>query len=45
VQAGEEPDDFVDPTTLGTIERAGLREAFRSIRAEQQTLALELDLR
>jgi CBS domain-containing protein len=45
VQARRPPDDFVDPKELGGIERAGLREAFRSIRAEQQVLAVELDLR
>jgi CBS domain-containing protein len=45
IRAGQPADDFVDPKELGTIERAGLREAFRSIRAEQHVLALELDLR
>ena len=44
-RAGVTPDDFVDPSTLGTIERSGLREAFRAIRGEQQLLALELDIR
>jgi CBS domain-containing protein len=45
VRRGEPAEDFVDPKQLGAIERAGLREAFRSIRAEQHVLALELDLR
>jgi len=45
VRAGVQPDDFIDPTALGTIERAGLREAFRAIRGEQQALAVELNLR
>jgi CBS domain-containing protein len=45
VRGGEEPDDFVDPRALGTIERSGLREAFRTIRGEQQVLRLELGLR
>ena len=45
IRAGQPADDFVDPKELGTIERAGLRETFRSIRAEQHVLALELDLR
>jgi signal-transduction protein with cAMP-binding, CBS, and nucleotidyltransferase domain len=45
VRAGVTPDDFVDPTTLGTIERSGLRETFRAIRGEQQLLAFELDIR
>jgi CBS domain-containing protein len=43
VRAGATPDDFVDPATLGTIERSGLREAFRAIRGEQQLLAFELE--
>jgi CBS domain-containing protein len=45
VRAGAAADDFVAPPDLGGIERAGLREAFRSIRAAQQLLALDLDLR
>ncbi|MEP6759267.1 MAG: DUF294 nucleotidyltransferase-like domain-containing protein, partial [Actinomycetota bacterium] len=45
VRDGAVPDDFVDPAALGTIERSGLREAFRAIRGEQQLLALELDIR
>ena len=45
VRAGVTPDDFVDPASLGTIERSGLREAFHAIRGEQQLLALELDIR
>jgi CBS domain-containing protein len=45
VRDGVAPDDFIDPAQLGTIERSGLREAFRTIRGEQQLLALELDVR
>lgn len=45
VRAGAAPDDFIDPAELGTIERTGLREAFRSIRGEQQLLKLELGVR
>ena len=37
--------DFIDPRELGTIERSGLREAFRTIRGEQQALAVEVDAR
>ena len=42
VRAGEAPDDFVDPKELGTLDRRGLKEAFRVIRAAQQVLATEL---
>jgi CBS domain-containing protein len=45
VRDGVEPDDFIDPQKLGTIERSGLREAFRTIRGEQQVLRLELGVR
>jgi CBS domain-containing protein len=45
VRAGTAVDDFIDPRELGTIERSGLREAFRSIRGEQQALAVEVDAR
>ena len=31
VRAGEPPDDFVDPATLGSFSRSGLKEAFRVI--------------
>ncbi len=42
MRAGVALNDGVDPATLGPIERSGLRQAFRVIRAEQQALALEL---
>jgi CBS domain-containing protein len=42
VEAGEAPDDFVDPKALGTLDRRGLKEAFRVIRAAQQVLSTEL---
>ncbi len=45
VREGVAPDDLIDPAELGTIERSGLREAFRTIRGEQQRLALQLDVR
>lgn len=42
VERGETPDDFVDPSHLGPITRIGLKEAFRIVGREQQTLATEL---
>jgi CBS domain-containing protein len=44
VREGVVPDALIDPAELGTIERSGLREAFRTIRGEQQLLARELDV-
>lgn len=41
---GSEPDDHVDPRTLGAVTRRGLREAFRVIERVQHILALELGL-
>jgi CBS domain-containing protein len=45
VRRGDEPDDHIDPGTLGIVERSALKEAFRVIRTEQQALALDLGLR
>jgi len=45
VRAGTTVDDFIDPHDLGPIERSGLRKAFRTIRGEQQALAVEIDVR
>jgi CBS domain-containing protein len=42
VAAGAEPDDFVDPTTLGAFHRSGLKEGFHVIRRAQRQLATEL---
>lgn len=39
VRAGEVPDDFVDPSTLGPVARRGLREAFLVIGRAQKGLA------
>ena len=39
VRAGEAPDDFVDPSTLGPVARRGLREAFLVIGRAQKALA------
>ena len=41
VTAGETPDDFVDPATLGSFSRSGLKEAFRVIGRAQRQLATE----
>jgi CBS domain-containing protein len=45
VRAGADPDDFVDPTTLGPVARRGLREAFRVISRAQRGLSTELGVR
>ena len=42
VRAGVEPDDFVDPRSLGPIARLGLKEAFKIVASEQKALAAEL---
>jgi CBS domain-containing protein len=44
VRAGEPPDDFVDPSGLGAVERGGLKEAFRVITGAQRRLAAEVGL-
>ncbi|MEP6973728.1 MAG: DUF294 nucleotidyltransferase-like domain-containing protein [Actinomycetota bacterium] len=45
VREGREPDDLVEPRTLGPLARQGLKEAFRMIEREQDALATELGLR
>jgi CBS domain-containing protein len=42
VRAGLEPDDFLDPASLGPFSRSGLKEAFRVISRAQRLLASEL---
>ena len=42
VVAGVEPDDFIDPATLGPFSRSGLKEAFRVISRAQRLLATDL---
>src|SRR5262249_43534760 len=42
VRSGAEPDDFVDPTTLGPITRQGLKQAFKIVAGEQKQLAGDL---
>ena len=44
-RAGTSADDFVDPESLGPIQRLGLKEAFRIIGKQQQQLASELNIR
>src|SRR5262249_41620942 len=45
VRAGVVPDDFVDPSHLGPIQRLGLKEAFRIVANEQQGLAARIGAR
>jgi Predicted signal-transduction protein containing cAMP-binding and CBS domains len=44
VAAGQEPDDFVDPSSLGAFNRSAVKEAFHVIRRAQRQLASELGL-
>ena len=44
VRAGVEPDEFVDPATLGPFSRSGLKEAFRVIARAQRLLATDLGI-
>jgi CBS domain-containing protein len=39
IQAGHEPDNLIDPQSLGAMEKAMLKEAFRLIMAAQETIA------
>ena len=41
VGAGEPPDDFVDPASLGSFSRSGLKEAFRVITRAQRLTGTE----
>jgi CBS domain-containing protein len=41
VDAGDTPDDFVDPATLGSFARSGLKEAFRVLARAQRLLGSE----
>jgi len=42
LRAGEEPDDYVNPATLGALTRSYLREAFRAVASVQKHVAAEL---
>lgn len=44
VRGGIEPDEFVDPATLGPFSRSGLKEAFRVIARAQRMLATDLGI-
>jgi CBS domain-containing protein len=44
VHTGAQPDDFVDPGTLGPVSRSGLKESFRAIARAQRELATDLGL-
>jgi CBS domain-containing protein len=44
VRTGVDPDDYVDPGTLGPFSRSGLKEAFRVIARAQRQLAAELGI-
>jgi CBS domain-containing protein len=44
VRAGIDPDEFVDPATLGPFSRSGLKEAFRVIARAQRMLATDLGI-
>lgn len=41
VQAGEPPDDFIDPASFGSFMRSGLKTAFRVIARAQRLLGSE----
>jgi CBS domain-containing protein len=41
VRAGREVDDFIDPKTLPSVMRQGLREAFRIVAREQRAINVE----
>ena len=45
VQAAQPPDDFMDPSDLGSVTRRGLKEAFRVIARAQRGLSSELGIR
>ncbi len=44
-RTGLEPDDFVDPSELGSVALQGLKEAFRIIAGAQKGLALDAGVR
>jgi CBS domain-containing protein len=45
VAAGQSPDDYVDPASLGPFSRSGLKEAFRVIARAQRLVASEEGIR
>jgi CBS domain-containing protein len=44
LKAGEEPDDFLDPTALSPLTRSSLKEAFRAVAGVQRRIANDLRL-
>jgi CBS domain-containing protein len=42
LEAGQEPDDFLDPHEIGPVARQGLKEAFKVIERTQRLMAAEL---
>jgi CBS domain-containing protein len=44
LQAGREPDDYIDPATLTRLTRSYLREAFRAVASIQKRVAAELSV-
>jgi CBS domain-containing protein len=44
LQAGQEPDDYIDPATLTRLTRSYLKEAFRAVASIQKGIAAELSV-
>lgn len=44
IQAGLEPDDFLDPDGLNRLTRSYLKEAFRAVASVQRHIAADLGL-
>jgi CBS domain-containing protein len=44
LRAGEQPDDYVDPSTLSGLTRSHLKEAFRAVASVQKRVAAETRL-
>jgi CBS domain-containing protein len=44
LQAGEEPDDHLDPAALSPLTRTYLKEAFRAVASVQKRVAGELEV-
>jgi CBS domain-containing protein len=45
IEAGSEPDDYIDPATLSPLTRRYLKEAFRAVASVQKGISSELSLR
>jgi CBS domain-containing protein len=44
IEAGEEPDDYIDPATLSPLTRRYLKEAFRAVASVQKGISSEFSL-